>query len=511
MIKILSLTALWIFSWPCLANVEDSNFGKSVELKEDFVKRSLPPFQYWPMDEKFWNQYQTLYQKKKFKKAMSLIWAQIKRFQKESPEGNEARLAMSQLFLLKKYSYASFLILIDLAENQIGTQIGAAALHELSLLTKDFLYDQRTLTHLFNSNEFDHLHPHTQSFVSYHKALRNMTFGYNKWARKHISQIQPDSYWGHLFQYWSAVGEVAREKIEFAKTQFTRLHDNTSYPFIQQLTGLQLARLEFEEGNFKTASQMYSQLGFSGIRERGRIQLERSWTQYYMGNYSKALGLLYALRSPYFLPSLNPERFVLEMLIYSELCHYEAIPLITEEFHNTYKKAIRAIHRRKPLRHNKTLLNMSLMDKNLQNLANLISQIRQEKNKIKKDKWAQRATKDILVHYNHLDKRLQMEIDFQVERKARQIANELLDTQEQILFINYMSKLDSLRVTQRSEDRDYASEKVSKVTFDKIYWPVEKKFGIREYWTDEFEDYSMLISSRCQDQEDLKDIEKDFK
>ena len=511
---ILTLTTFFIASPLCLSNVENANFEKSV--KKGFMKNRSSPFRYWPTDEKFWNYYQLLNQNGDIDGAIQISWSQLQKFGEATPDGSEARLAMSQILLKKGYSHASFLTLVSLAQNQIGTQVGFAALYELASLTKNFIYDQQTLTNLLNSNDFDGLHPEIQSFVSYHKALRNMIFGYNKWTKKHLSQIHPQSYWGHLFKYWSAVGEVAREKLDSAKTQFKNLHDNTEAALsLRDMAGLQVARLEFEDGKFKTAYDIYSHLSTLGIREQGRIQLERIWTQYYVGNYSKALGLLYSLRAPYFRPSLNPEKFILEMLIYRKLCHYKAVSQIAKEFKRTYKSAFRAIRRRHPLRNNKILLSMSLMNKDIQDRANLIDHIRKEKKSIRNEEIVSKFVNDILHRYKKLDKRLQMKIDYQIEDQVRQMANKLLDVKGQVSFLRYMSKLDSLRVVRRGEDRKYISGRVPTSTFDRIYWPVDRKFGIVEYWSDEFEDYKMLISSRCQPEieVDLKQqkIEREFK
>lgn len=486
----------------CLANIDTIDGGKNIESTGGFLLKKPTPFKYWSVDERFWKHHRHLIEIGKTKEAIHFAWKQLQNFGENTPEGAEARLAMSQALLKRGYSHASFLTLVSLAQNKIGTQVGSAALYELGLLTKNFVYDTQTLMNLLNSNDFDGLHLEIRSFVNYHKALRNMVFGYNKWTRSHILQIQPDSYWGYLFKYWSAIGEVSRDRPASAKVQLTRLYDNEGvHPSLRELAGLQVARLEFENRQFETAYNIYSDLKTLGIREQGRVHLERAWTQYYIGNYSKALGILSSLRAPYFLPSLNPERFVLEILIYRQLCHYEAVSLIAMEFRKTYKNAIKAIKRRRPLKNNKILLSMSLMNKNIQGQANLIDHIRKERRRLKKENVASKFLADILDQYEHLDKRLQMKIGFQIEKQARQVANELLGFQEGVSFLRYMSKLDSLRTIRRREWGEYTSERVPTSTFDRIYWPVRKKFGMTEYWLDEINDYKMLVSSRCQNPE----------
>ncbi len=94
-----------------------------------------------------------------------------------------------------------------------------------------------------------------------------------------------------------------------------------------------------------------------------------------------------------------------------------------------------------------------------------------------------------------------------MESKARDSANELLDAEEQVLFLEYTSRIDQLRV-RPSDEANYKSQEISHLTFEKIFWPADG-----EYWWDELPDYSMLISSRCGDTQlpDDQQLEKNFK
>ena len=496
---------------------KERSLGKSLKLEEKFLGKEVTPFKYWPTDQRFWNNYESLIRDKKIDKALGFAQKQLERFGDESLEGAEAKLAVAKVLFKKGYSHASFTTLIELAENQIGSRVGEAAIYELSLLTKKSIYDNMTLENLLNSNEFSGMHPHVQSFIGYHKGMRAMIFGYDKWAKKYLLEVEPKSYWANLFRYWSAVGEVSRDKIGTAKEMFSNLYGQRELESsLRDLAGLQLARIEFEDGNFDMSYSIYSRLNPPNLRERGRIQLERAWAQYYTGKYSKALGLLSSLRAPYFRPSLNPEKFVLEMLIYRKLCHYQTASSIAQMFQETYKNSIKAIQNRRPLSKDKVLLSIGLMNKDVQDQANLIDLIRKEKRKIKSDKVSRQFLKEILYSYKDTDKRLQMQISLKIESQIKKIADELLDTQEQILFLDYRSKIDTSKVILPQAERSYASEKIPYTTFDQIYWPVQRLFGVTEYWANEFEDYNMLISSRChssnmEKEPNQRDLEGKFK
>ena len=501
-------------------NTKEIKSGKSLKLDQNFLGDDIPPFKYWPTDEKFWNYYESLVKDQEFDRALNLSQRQIERFGDDSLEGAEGKLAVAQTLLKKGYSYISFVLLIQLAGSQIGSRIGEAAIYELSLLTKDFIYEKRALDNFINTNEFKGLHPYAQSFVSYHKGMRAMTFGYDKWTKKYLSEIEPRSYWAYLFKYWSAVGEVPKGKMESAKQMFSSLYTHPKVEDkLKDLAGLQLARIEFEGGNFSEAYRIYSQLTHLSLRERGRIQLERAWTQYYTRNYSKSLGLLTALRAPLFRHSLSPEQFVLEMLIYRDLCHYQSTSLVAKDFHRAYKRSISSINKRISLNEDKKILDMVLMNKDIQDEANLIDLIRKERKKVREDKVSYHLLKGmngVLDSYKETDKRLQMVIDFKTKDQSRQVASDLLDSREQILFLDYRSKIDNSKISPKRGGRGYTSSKIPYMTFDRIYWPVQNLFGVTEYWTNEFEDYNMLISSRCHETKkeqrpEEKRIEREFK
>jgi len=265
---------------------------------------------------------------------------------------------------------------------------------------------------------------------------------------------------------------------------------------------LQWARLQFEKGLFQKAYDTYSSLKQLSVREQGQVQLERAWSKFYLKDYSKALGLLTALRSPYYLPAITPERYILEMLSYKELCHYEMITKIGLEFKRKFKKTMKRIKDRKSLFNDRLLFNMSAARGRLQLTSDLIGQIRTEYKLLKKLDFNKGLKTRLLSKHLKMDKRLRLELDQSIQKEVRVVANELLDYKEQINFLEYVAKIDLLRVVREGENRAYTSEKVKFLTFEKIYWPVVKKFGRQEFWRDEFEDYKMLISSRCESSSD---------
>jgi hypothetical protein len=136
---------------------------------------------------------------------------------------------------------------------------------------------------------------------------------------------------------------------------------------------------------------------------------------------------------------------------------------------------------------------LALLDRDLQDKANLIDTLRAEKETLKKYDWQRFIFyRPTLEAYSRRDNTVQRELDMILEPKVRDIAEQLLDVEEQMQFLDYTSKLDALRIIRAGEEREYKAQEVSFLTFEHIFWPVEK-----EFWWDEFDDFKTLISSRC--------------
>ena len=149
------------------------------------------------------------------------------------------------------------------------------------------------------------------------------------------------------------------------------------------------------------------------------------------------------------------------------------------------------------------------MDLQLQDIANLIAQMREEEKGLKSDNLKSlKPVKAVLAIYKNELKRLQFKMDLVLENRLREVANELLRADEQIKFLEYISSLDALKLAEGKGGEKYKASRISNFEFEKIYWPVSS-----EYWYDELEDYSMKISSVCESETDKeqRNLEETFK
>lgn len=468
--------------------------GLSKDPGEVFVQNPEKPWSYRPLNPEFWSEITTLLKEKKWGEVIASGARHAARARAASADQAEGELALAMGLRAQGLFYGAFVVLAEIAERHGALRVGEAALNELSTLALERNYDQETLETLLTSKEFGPLHPEVQSFVSYFRYIYNLKFGFAKWANQEKALISANSPWAAELSYWGAIGDVARNQAEKAEPQFQSLMEAPhASARIKQFSTLQVARLLFERGQFQAAHDLYMKLGDFGVREKGRVLLEIAWTKYYLKDYDKALGLLVALRAPYFLSSLAPERFVLETLMYRDLCHYQSAQESVARFRQNFHSSLLSIRRRLPLKENPILFNMALMDRDVQERANLIDQLRREREELKQIKGrGLKFYRPLLENYARRDRALQKELDILLEPRARSMAEVVLDADEQMQFLDYTSKIDALRIVQEGEDRAYQSQKISFLTFDSIFWPVDN-----EFWRDEFDDFKVLVSSRC--------------
>jgi hypothetical protein len=475
--------------------------GKSTLVPEVFTQKEEDRFVYRPVDPEVWKKVEDFIAKKKYEDMVEWAAVKVDASEKGSPESNEFKLALA--IALREYglSHMAFIYLSEIIKAQLGTSLGEAGLHEMDLLVQRYYYDTTAIDSILNSNEFTKLHADTQSFVSYHRALYNKKMGFHEWAERDLARIQPESFWAYKLKYQAALLEVESGQNDKALESLTSLEGDAKTPAVLlEDIKLQIARLEFEKGQFTEAYALYTGLKMP-LREWGRLTVERAWSKYYLGDYSKSLGILESVEAPYFDSTVIPERYVLKMIIHRQLCHYKVVEKVAREFYSRFKRSIATIKKRGDLRSDKTLARASLLTRPFQFNANYIYQLRQEEMKLDDGPFAALSFQQPMLHaYRQKDEEMQMQIDGELESVARKNAADILDIAEQVDFVTYTSKLDALRIVRQGEKREYTPERIDYLKFDKVFWPQEEIEGQREFWTDELEDYKVLISSRCSEE-----------
>lgn len=485
------MPALLFLSVFILFSLQAENLNTSVVTQSD-LKSTHEAYEYKPTDKVFWTRIQNWIERENYPRIVSEATRQELNFGLETIEGAEARLAAALGLKKMGLYHGAFYLLSELARTRMGSAVSEAALYYLGLITQQSIYDHDALEQMLIQHEFSDLHPEVMSFVSYYRTIYNLKYGFHSWAEVDEKRILTNSYWDHLLQYWTAIGEVARDRKAEAKEILSQLNEKELPSRLGSQVRWQLSRIYFEEGDFSRALELQGQVFWMSWRDHGRLLLEKAWTQYYLKNYSQALGILAGLESPYFSLSLSYEKYILEALIYRELCHYDHVEKVASRFRQRFSIAFMDIRERKELRKNRQLFNLAVLPADVQQRAELIDRLRKEKKQLQSLKFNKSGFVDrLLYEYEHRDTFLQTKINWELEKRVREVANRLLDAEEQMLFIEYTSRLDALRF-YRDQGLDYSAPPISYIRFERIFWPVDN-----EFWLDEIDSYTMLISSRC--------------
>ncbi len=480
-------------------------------------KKDEKPYEYIPIDPEYWDKVLDNLEYERYSEMVSSGLGLAEEMGVDSDEGLEGLLSAAIGLRHLKVSFAASILLQEIIQKRINSQLSQKALSELDLITQNFYYDPQVISEdLLNSNDFGSLHPDNQSFVSYHVSIQSLINGYKGWGSKELKKVKYDSYWGQKLIYQKALNEVSQGKLDEAEARFSQLTQMPNvHPNIKKRSELQIARISFEKKDYTKASNIYRTLRDFHPREKGRILLERAWSLYYLKDYSEALGILKALKSPVFEASSTPERFILEMIIYKQLCYYDTVSQTAREYYDFYAPALGAIKKRRKLATVPEIARMALMNFQIQEQANFINQLRDELDlMVQLDLNDYKFFKEYPRYYREKDKEVQERLNHAMDRFFPQILDDVLDSEEQVKFLDYTAKIDALRVVRRGEERDYQSEKINYVQFNKIFWPVDT-----EFWQDEYDDYKVLLKSQCdnsmpsssEDSEIIKQFGEEFK
>ena len=468
--------------------------GKSSTV-QPFLDKNEKPYKYEPIDPEYWKVVEEKISSEGFLKIIEDGLELAEDYGPDSDDAIEGMLAVGVALRHLKLYYAATMVFKEVALKRISSELASKALYELALIDHESYLDPLEMVDDFlNSNEFGTLHPDIQSFVSYYVSMNDLIVGFRNWSKIEAAQVKSDSYWAHKTQYLKALNEITQNKLDEAEARLTRILQNPDvHARLKNRAELQIARISFERKDFIKASNIYKKLEDFPQRERGRILLERAWSNYYLKNYSESLGILQGLKAPFYMVSAAPERYVLEMIIYKQLCYFEKVSDVAKEYYNVFGDSIKDIKKRRDLKKNKVISQFAMTNMRLQEQANFINQLREELEMIKElDLKDFKYFKDIEKKYADKDSEIQKRLFFMLDQVYPHVSEEVLDSEEQVKFLDYTAKLDALRIVRKGEERHYKSESISYVEFDKVYWPVEE-----EYWNDELDDYQVLIKSQC--------------
>lgn len=440
-------------------------------------------------DKEFPKQLKELEEKNKIKE----IFIDIDEKLLEKNSLPEYRLILAAYLHNEKQYFTATQVLKELAVEKNGSLLGTAAINLLVSCLQEYIYDEEDIIDFIISNDFVQKTENINSFVNYHLALYNLRAENKKWFKKSLAKIEEGSFWEQKWKYNLILKDYIDNDSDSSIEAIKAFIENPATAlFLKNSAILQLARINFERENFEESFKLYTSLPELANRERGRVLLEMAWTKYYLKDYGKALGLLHILKTPYFNPSVNSERYILEGIIYKQLCHYKEVVKTVRRFKKKFGRSFKYIKRRIDLTKDRVLSSMALMNLRYQTRANQVDSIRKEIEFLLEYDLENKEITGVEKKLKERENILRKNLDLEIREEVDQVALELLEAKEQIEFLDYTAKLDSMRVDKYGEARKYDADQISFLNFDKVFWLIK-----REFWWDEVNDIKVLINSRC--------------
>ena len=285
---------------------------------------------------------------------------------------------------------------------------------------------------------------------------------------------------------------------------------------IYERTYLNMARLFYSVGDFETAIKYYNKIEQSSEFWLQTL-FEISWAHFRMGDYSKAMGNLWTITSPYFEDEFYPEVFLIEANILFERCHYaEALEIVTR-FHEQYFKLYTELKTQLKKYEDpnefyfylarlskqggnlslelKRIFNAAFMNQNIKRLLGMVVRISDEMKRVeeltKNPLWNELAA-EMLVEIGSYRDLIVGEAGDQTKTRLREVYGEI----KGLLAKGIKLKIETINAQKKIPEQGAVAKTridASSVTpQDHVFYPFNG-----EYWRDELDSYYFVIESIC--------------
>ena len=419
-------------------------------------------WKYIPQSEKQWSKSQAFIQEKNYFDSLDLAERISKSAKSTSLQKAEALLI--EATTLKEANYSSLALekFFNIIREFPGTQFSYSALVQVDSLLQQTAYSQDEFQALFNRGAFKEVPETAVPMISYFTALDNMAKNFPQWVLEPLKQLEGRNYWFFQMQYYAAISLVRDNKLVQAEKLFEELESKEITPeSIRKKAALQRSRLLLTRSQYDEAEKTYNKFQYSG-RSMGRIIYEKALVRYKNRDFSTALGMLKTLKAPFFETAANPEHYLLTMMIYRDLCYYDAVKKVNSDFEKSYGPLLSLLKSGRSIKGNLQLTRMALQHGSLKEYADLVNNVRYEEKRLTADPEIPKSLapgyKNI---YNNLQNRAEENLRVPLDKRINEIANEVVDISESIKLLSYISGLDEFRLKSNYEKRDYKTDTIN--------------------------------------------------
>lgn len=408
-------------------------------------------------------------------------------------DGAEASYICVEALISAGYPLAASELGLKLIDRHPGSRPTTHALIALEKAFHQSHIDQDRWQAAVQSLAIPDATPQVQSMVQYFRHLRLMNLKYDDWSKKSLAKIDRKSYWGNRLNFYDGLLQFKAGNTDQAIETFQQILQSSDLPtWFSHTVKLQLARLYFEKKEYDKADELYKTYT-SDSRDYGGALLDRAWVEYHRAQYSKSLGLLTVLKSSFFNTVKNPERFLLSVLIYRKLCHFDDVKETVKQFESEYKSTIALLEARKPLRLDDVLLGLTLSYGRLQEQADLVAQLRTEMKKWERSSVSSSPLDQVITAgYEQQEKKVRGRIEYENRELLRANAEKILKVRDQLKVIDYVADLEKLRPKNVFAHQTYEDAQEGNKNLEKLYWPHKN-----EFWWEELNGYRVLVNDNC--------------
>jgi tetratricopeptide (TPR) repeat protein len=289
---------------------------------------------------------------------------------------------------------------------------------------------------------------------------------------------------------------------------------------IYERTYLNMARLFYSVNDFEMAIKYYAK-----IEQESEFWVqtlfEASWAYFRLGDYSKAMGNLWTISSPYFEDEFYPEAFLIEANILFERCHYdEALDIVTR-FHEQYYKLYTELKTQLKKYEDpnefyfylarlsrqggnmslelKRIFNAAFVNQNIKRLLGMVVRISDEMKRVeeltKNPLWNDLAS-ETLVEIGSYRDLLVGEAGDQTKTRLREVYSEI----KGLLAKGIKLKIETINARKKIPEQGAIGKTVidpgTVTPPDHQFFPFDG-----EYWRDELDSYYFVIESVCPSQQ----------
>lgn len=418
----------------------------------------------------------------------------------ENYEWAEYFLGMSLLRLDFKQAASEYLF--NVAKDRTKPEILPEALQALEEIMQG-PYDESLLDEqLLTDSEFGYLPPYVADFVAYHQGLADLRDGRVAWAERIFRRISDDSPYHPQALYAIGVQRLRRNSMTDAVKHFRQvLDDPQAKRELRNLARLALARVLYENERYKSALKIYDTVEVPELSTaEASLFLEKAWTSYWLRDYRKTMGILYALEAPSYREYFAPEKYMLRALVYKNLCHYIPAKREIRRFRFRFGETLNNIRDRIDLRQDDRLRIAALSRGKLERLRDFGRKIADEADRIATvgGEWTEVGLDDKLREiYRLKTERADLTLSAELRKETRRIAEELVEFEEQMYLLDYEIGLEIYRRLKKEDARRPTKEDNLEIpaTGDTSYYEFAD-----EFWNDELPDYDFFVENRCFDE-----------